>query len=86
MPNYKEIIRMKSLGMSERAISRTVGSSRNTVKIVCAAYLNSGLSTGNFIDESGSQILELLKLGIGEKEVGFYVENVAVYSDGGIGF
>lgn len=67
MPNYKEIIRMKSLGMSERAISRTVGSSRNTVKIVCAAYLNSGLSTDNFIDKSDSQILELLKLGIREK-------------------
>ena len=67
MPNYKEIIRMKSLGMSERAISRAVGSSRNTVKIVCDAYLNSGLSTDNFIDKSDSQILELLKLGIREK-------------------
>nr|WP_304039051.1 helix-turn-helix domain-containing protein [Fibrobacter succinogenes] len=38
MTKYREILRLKHLGFSERNIARTAGVSRNTVKRVVAEH------------------------------------------------
>lgn len=44
MTQYREILRLKSLGFSERNIARSCGVSRNTVRKVCEQAASQNLS------------------------------------------
>jgi len=59
MPKYKEILRLSSLGISQREIAKTVKSSRDTVKKVINIAKAQNVGIANIDKLSNEQLDEL---------------------------